>query len=77
MDFFNWRVDETIPALLDPNALLRTKIFRSDQNHQLLEADESAIDPMHSRYGKDNKYFLYDWHTVSFNGLRFNLLLTI
>ena len=47
---FNWFIDEAIPDLLDPNALLRNQTFRSDQDHQLAEVAESSIHSINSRY---------------------------
>ena len=39
---FNWCMDEAIPSLLDTNALLRSQMFRTDQDDQFLETAECA-----------------------------------
>ena len=69
-------MDEATPSFFDPSTLLRSQIFRANQNGQLVEATESSVDPMHSRHGKRVKHGLCEWHKVSFNDLMLHRLLT-
>ena len=51
--------------MLDPNALLRTQTFRSDQDQQLVDSAELSVDPEKSLHGVHSKHGLCDWHKVS------------